>query len=245
MKIKKLLTITFLFLFSITPVSAESFFQNDQKNNTIIELFTSQGCSSCPPAEKWLGQFKDDERLWKSVFPVAFHVDYWDYIGWKDIYAKPAFSQRQKQYKAEKVLSSVYTPGFVVNGNEWRGWFGLFSDKKLPETRTQGKLSVSYSDNRVKADYQNDNLSARELNLNIAILATGIKTKVKSGENAGRVLPQDFTVMQFQTDNSSSGYWKMSFAEINRNDEARVALVAWVTKTDSQKPLQVTGGWIK
>ena len=171
-------------------------------------------------------------------------MDYWDYIGWKDLYAKPAFTQRQKQYKAEKALSSIYTPGFVVNGNEWRGWFGLFSDKKLPETRTQGELTVSFSGNSVKAKYQNDDLSAQGLTLNVAILATDIKTQVNKGENAGRLLPQDFTVLHLQSKKSSGGYWTMPLSEFSIPENARPALVSWVNKEGSQQPLQVTGGWL-
>jgi len=228
----------------MSSAKAETVFHNDRYNTTIIELFTSQGCSSCPPAEKWLGEFKDDDRLWQTLFPIAFHVDYWDYIGWKDLYAKPAFTQRQKQYKAEKALSSIYTPGFVVNGNEWRGWFGLFSDKKLPETRTHGELTVSFSDNSVKAKYQNDSLSAEGLTLNVAILATGIKTQVNEGENAGRLLPQDFTVLHLQSKKSAGGYWTMSLSEVSIPENSRPALVTWVNKEGSLQPLQVTGGWL-
>jgi len=244
MKALHLIALSSLFFFAATSAKSETVFHNDRNNSTIIELFTSQGCSSCPPAEKWLGNFKDDARLWKTVFPVAFHVDYWDDIGWKDLYAKPAFTQRQKQYKAEQALSSIYTPGFVVNGDEWRGWFGLFGDKTLPETRTQGELTVSFSDNGVKAKYQNDDLSKQQLTLNVAILATGIRTQVNSGENAGRLLPQDFTVLQLKSKNSFAGYWTMQLPDSSFPQNSRLALVAWINKEGSQRPLQVTGGWL-
>ena len=86
----------------------------------LVELFTSEGCSSCPPADRWMSQLKDDKRLWKQVVPVAFHVDYWDYIGWPDRFATPEYSERQKNHRRLGNVYSVYTPGFLVNGREWQ-----------------------------------------------------------------------------------------------------------------------------
>ena len=91
-------------------------FQSGELQTTFIELYTSEGCSSCPPADRWLSQLKDDPTLWQDKVPIAFHVDYWDYIGWKDSLALPGNTQRQGQYKAENKIGFVYTPGFVING---------------------------------------------------------------------------------------------------------------------------------
>lgn len=243
MKISHLLLACCLLSASITY--ADTVFQNEREDSTIIELFTSQGCSSCPPAESWLGKFKDDPRLWKTLFPLAFHVDYWDYIGWKDIYASPVFSKRQKQYRTENRLSSVYTPGFVVNGREWRGWF---SRKALPDGKiggkTAGQLTASLDNGQLTAEYLVDGLQAYGLTLNAAIVGTGITTEVKRGENAGRSLPQDFTVLQFHTARSATKKWQMELPGINANDAERLALVIWVSSADSLQPLQVAGGWL-
>ena len=239
MKITHLLLASCLLATSVTH--ADTVFQNEREDSTIIELFTSQGCSSCPPAESWLGKFSDDPRLWKTLFPLAFHVDYWDYIGWKDIYASPAFSKRQKQYRIENRLSSVYTPGFVVNGREWRGWF---SRKALPDGKTAGKLTASLANGQLTAEYLVDGLRDHGLILNAAIVGTGITTEVKRGENAGRSLPQDFTVLQFLTARSETKKWQMELPRINTNDAERLALVIWVSSADSLQPLQVAGGWL-
>ena len=88
----------------------------------LIELFTSQGCSSCPPAEVWLSKLKSEPGLWKNFVPLAFHVDYWDYLGWRDPWATKEFSDRQRNYAEAWRRDSVYTPGFVLNGREWREW---------------------------------------------------------------------------------------------------------------------------
>lgn len=77
---------------------------------TIVELFTSQGCSSCPPAEKVMNTLKDHPQLWKNLIPMAFHVDYWDYIGWQDPFAQKTFSKRQRWHKKIGNVRSVYTP---------------------------------------------------------------------------------------------------------------------------------------
>src|SRR5205814_757208 len=75
-------------------------FESSDAQSSLIELFTSEGCSSCPPAEKWLSALKSSSDLWKKAVPVAFHVDYWDHLGWRDRFAKPEFTSRQQRYAA-------------------------------------------------------------------------------------------------------------------------------------------------
>ncbi|MCW9023236.1 MAG: DUF1223 domain-containing protein [Gammaproteobacteria bacterium] len=87
---------------------------------SLIELYTSEGCSSCPPAERFLNKLQHHKQLWTQYVPLAFHVDYWDYIGWEDKYAHPAFTKRQSAYARQKNLKTIYTPAFVVNGQSWR-----------------------------------------------------------------------------------------------------------------------------
>ncbi|MBV9391233.1 MAG: DUF1223 domain-containing protein, partial [Verrucomicrobia bacterium] len=98
-------------------------FESGPDKVVLVELFTSEGCSSCPPAEAWLNHLTNDARLWRKVVPVSFHVDYWDSLGWKDPLAKKQFTIRQQQYAEAWRISSVYTPGFAINGEEWKGWF--------------------------------------------------------------------------------------------------------------------------
>jgi hypothetical protein len=113
-------------------------FESGETQTSLIELFTSEGCSSCPPAEKWLSAFNSNPDLWKKVVPVAFHVDYWNHLGWCDRFSKPEFTLRQQQYAAGWGGDSVYTPGFVVNGREWRDWF---SGNALPAALKSWKLA--------------------------------------------------------------------------------------------------------
>lgn len=85
-----------------------------QDRPVVVELFTSQGCSACPPADKLFEKLTDHE----GVIPLALHVDYWDYIGWKDHFAKPAYTARQKAYARAGGRRSVYTPQMIIGGED-------------------------------------------------------------------------------------------------------------------------------
>src|SRR5438552_12328276 len=119
-------------------------FESGDMQTTLIELFTSEGCSSCPPADAWISQLKESPDLWKKIVPIAFHVDYWNNLGWRDRFAKPEFTARQRWYVAAWRGDSVYTPGFVVNGREWRSWF---ADGTLVHEQTAkvGNLRITLS----------------------------------------------------------------------------------------------------
>src|SRR5712672_3020028 len=170
-------------------------FESGDTQSSLIELFTSEGCSSCPPAEKWLSALKSSSDLWKKAVPVAFHVDYWDHLGWRDRFAKPEFTSRQHRYAAAWGGDSVYTPGFVVNGKEWRGWFG---GNGIPTTSIKvGVLRVSLGDGgKLTATFVSETTQPRTLTLNVALLGNDLESDVKRGENSGRKLRHDFVVLE-------------------------------------------------
>ena len=95
-------------------------FQSTEAQFPLIDLYTSEGCSSSPRADRWLTSLKHNQGLWSKFFPIVFHVDYWDYIGWKDPLASKQFSQRQQRYPKEFNEATVYTPGMRKAGEEWR-----------------------------------------------------------------------------------------------------------------------------
>lgn len=86
----------------------------------LAELYTSEGCSSCPPADRWLGRFFGHPELFRSIVPVASHVDYWDDLGWPERFADPAYGERQRRLTESGRAESVYTPGVFVNGFDGR-----------------------------------------------------------------------------------------------------------------------------
>src|ERR671937_1167549 len=99
----------------LTARATDRVFESGPQRTHVIELFTSQGCSSCPPAEAWFSKLKAEPRLWKDFVPLAFHVDYWDRLGWRDPFAAREWTARQYQYSASWKSESVYTPGFVLD----------------------------------------------------------------------------------------------------------------------------------
>ena len=144
---KKLLSVSLfltLFLSLGQQALADQTLTSGGKPPQLIELFTSEGCSSCPPADLWISGLKNNEGLWTEYVPLAFHVDYWDWIGWKDRFASAAHTNRQRRYEQTRQVGSVYTPGFVVAGEEWRGFF---SRENLPENQqpAAGELVLALS----------------------------------------------------------------------------------------------------
>lgn len=207
----------------------------------LLELYTSEGCSSCPAADRWLSDLQESPGLWRRIIPLAFHVDYWNYLGWKDMFAKPDYGKRQYRYQRTGNIKAVYTPGFVVNGKEWRSWF---SRGALPDTHEQaGELQVTLDDRTIKARYLRPDLTGQPLKLNIALLGFDLKSEIKAGENRGKALTHDFVVLAHQQQVSGAGNWQLSLAEPHQ-PSSRMALAAWVTKVDNQAPLQATGGWL-
>ena len=220
-------------------------FESGDTQSSLIELFTSEGCSSCPPAEKWLSRLKSNQELWKKIVPLAFHVDYWDHLGWRDRFAKPEFTSRQQRYAAAWGGDSVYTPGFVVNGKEWRSWFG---GNALPTSSTKvGVLSVSLGDDgQLTATFLPATTQPRSLTLNIALLGNDLQSDVKRGENSGRKLRHDFVVLDLIQTNMANALnrWTGSIALLTRagNDKTS-AFAAWITENGI--PVQATGGWLQ
>jgi hypothetical protein len=151
----------------------------------LIELFTSQGCNSCPPADAYLG----DLAKRRDVIALAFHVDYWDYIGWKDPFAQKAWTERQKAYAGALKLGTIYTPQMVIDGSD----HAVGSDRRAVE-QLVGRA----------AKRNRPSLEARstETGLSLKIAGTGAgevwiigydprhETKVARGENAGKMLTE-------------------------------------------------------
>lgn len=213
-------------------------FESGTKRVTLLELYSSQGCSSCPPAEKWINQFTQSERLWVDQIPVVFHVDYWNYLGWKDPFSDKRFSARQRQFQEQGLSHSVYTPGFILNGNEWRGWF---KRRNIPKTSgSAGNLRVTMQGPEFQANYsriETDHV------LNVALLGFGLKTKVKRGENRRRILMQDFVVLEYKQLEAVNNAFT-SHLSVKETNATRLGLAVWISKGDSLVPEQAAGNWL-
>lgn len=174
----------------------------------VVELFTSQGCSSCPPADRLLSSFGGSEPAAGAVVPLAFHVDYWDHLGWRDPFSSPRWSSRQESY-ASKVFASdgVYTPQVVVNGRAE----SVGSDRErilreIAEARSRpaageiviGPPTADAGGGRVSVEVTARRTAAHggKLDVMLVLFENGLVTQVGRGENARRTLANDFVVRQ-------------------------------------------------
>jgi hypothetical protein len=169
---------------------------------------------------------------------MAFHVDYWDQLGWPDRFAAEAYSNRQRALAREGLISQVYTPGIVVNSQEWRGWFNGRRD--LPENNTQpGVLHVSLDGNTLNVNFAQD----RRLILNFALLGMGLETQVKAGENHGKKLKHDFVVLSHWQQQGTK-QWQIKMPEQEDHGQQRTVLAVWLNSPDSLKIIQAAASYI-
>jgi hypothetical protein len=223
---------------------AEQTFESAETRTSLIELYTSEGCSSCPPAEKWLSLLTSNPDLWKGIVPVAFHVDYWDHLGWRDRFSRQEFTERQRRYVVAWGGDSIYTPAFVLNGREWRGWFGGPSLSAAPAK--VGLLQITLNNGaNLTAKFVPQNAQPRALTLNVALLGNDLQSDVRRGENAGRKLRHDFVVLDLARIDmvNAANRWSASLTLPNESDKP-TAIAAWVTEKDANTPIQATGGWL-
>lgn len=158
---------------------------------SLLELYTSEGCSSCPPADRWLSQLPHDA----GVVALAFHVDYWDRLGWKDRFAQAAFSQRQRD--RNRLSGWVYTPQFMLDGTDFRSWYrGLPARAPIP-ARAHLTLSLDtmpgHIDTRTEVRYASA-AAGRNARLYLALTENRLSSSVTAGENARRTLLHDDVV---------------------------------------------------
>ena len=228
----------------MTQVRAETLsLESGPRRTHLLELFTSEGCSSCPPAEAWMSKLKENPGLWRDFVPIAFHVDYWDRLGWRDPFASKAWTARQYEYSARWKSSSVYTPGFVLDGHEWQ-------NNGVPSAASEspGALKLSLSDGeRVAAVFQPATGDTEPLDLHVARLGFGLNINVKAGENSGRKLLHDFVVLSLDTAKMAGGKAELTAAAVAKQPDAnsRSAIVAWVTEPGQPEPIQALGGWLR
>lgn len=227
--------------------------QSKEGRVSLIELFTSEGCNSCPPAEHFINDLKTKTNLWEDFVPVAFHVDYWDYLGWKDIYAKSEHTHRQRIYAAENREPTVYTPGMRAEGREWRNWRRAdLQDFDSIKRKDIGVLELDIlEDGTFKARFElseQDSLTSlgirgRPYTVTVALLGMGISTDVKRGENAGRTLDHDFMVLESAEYEIHNGIWQGKLPT-TKVTAPRYAIAVWVSSNKSQSPIQAVGGYL-
>jgi hypothetical protein len=216
-------------------------FGSGPKRVQLLELFTSEGCSSCPPAEAALSKLVNDPRLWREFVPIAFHVHYWDRLGWKDPFASAEWTKRQQIYAASWNAESMYTPAFVLDGREWRGANIPVTDEKAVGIL---KVAVQANDKFLVSFAPASGNDALDVECYIARLGFGIEMAVHAGENNGRKLHHDFVVLDLAHAKLGSSPQEFRLPVKGANPPSRTALAAWVTKEGDTRPLQAVGGWL-
>jgi len=212
-------------------------FESGPQKTHLIELYTSQGCSSCPPTEAWLSDLKTKPELWRNFVPLAFHVDYWDHLGWHDPFASKEWTARQKQYFSHWGNDSVYTPCLVLDGTSEL----LERTIPGPPEKKPGILKLSIANGKVVGEYSPTDRGTKDVDLHVATLAFDLKTKPTAGENNGRTLNQDFVVLSLTNQKMLGGKAEFAF---NPDSRAR-AIAAWITSSNQMEPIQAVGGWLR
>lgn len=180
------------------------FSQNsDRKGFALLELYTSEGCSSCPPADELLGKIENEYQD-KNVYVLAYHVDYWDKQGWKDVFSNPAYTQRQYDYARFMGKEPIYTPQVIINGKadcigsqETSLRNGIKSALSKPAA-VNLTLDAKQQNNTLAINYNLDGVF-KNSRLLVAIVRKSAKSNVKRGENAHRILSHFQIVQRLQT----------------------------------------------
>jgi len=220
-------------------------FASGARQTALVELYTSEGCSSCPPAERWFAGLRDDPGLWRDFVPVAFHVNYWDNLGWPDRFASRQFTQRQYALAASWSGGSVYTPCFVRDGTEWHP-----SSVPGAPGKIAGVLVVNYdvAGGQCRVKFLRAEKSPGSYDAHVALLGGGLASSVTAGENAGETLQHEFTALvladaPMQPDGAAATA-ELTLPRPETKGTSRVALAVWVTRHGELAPVQATGGWV-
>jgi hypothetical protein len=190
--------------FSIVPLAhaapGECAAQSGPGTAALVELYTSEGCDSCPPADAWLRRLPAAGA--GSLVPLSFHVDYWDYIGWKDPFASPAFSARQRELAGITRSRVVYTPQVVLAGRDYRGWGSgarFAADvRAVNATPARAEIALALAGAELRAAATVPRAEDRaDAALYVVVYENGLANKVTAGENRGATLHHDFVVREW------------------------------------------------
>ena len=190
-----------LLLFPLVASMARAECSADRSDSRphLVELYTSEGCSSCPPADDWLRRLPTGA----GVVALAFHVDYWDSLGWRDRFADPRYSKRQQAQATFDGTSGVYTPQIVLDGHAWSGWYRAGQAMALADPVTGSDASMRLNADlpsqagaplRVRLDTEFAHRGDTDYRNYIALTEDGLSTQVHAGENRGVLLHHDHVV---------------------------------------------------
>lgn len=242
------LVLTIVALFGNHAAAARVSFESGSKAVPMVELFSSEGCSSCPPADRWFRSLKSASGLWKQFIPIVFHVDYWDQLGWRDDLATKEFTDRQRAYAREWGNDHIYTPGVVLAGAEWTGW-RTSKEPQSNERRNVGNLKLEQLEKgKFMISFSPSGQTLKDPKIFVAILGMGVQHEIGAGENQGTTLSHDFVVLQLQSRpaKNEQGVLRSTIELKSKNSRVnQLAAVAWVSANDSIRAIQAVGGFLE
>jgi hypothetical protein len=212
----------------------------------LLELYSSESCSSCPPADQWVSSLRDDPKLWKKFVPVVFHVDYWNKLGWKDELSSEPMTRRQIELSNLWKNPSVYTPGMIVDGREWTDWRKSIHHELPTPTSSRGiSLQITQEvDASITVKVSGQKSSQRYV-VRIAELGLGINSKITAGENSGKELKHDFVVLGWDSKSIDGKTSEKNFTlPKSKSKTSRLAVAAWIEEEGNPTPLQAVGGYL-
>jgi hypothetical protein len=177
----------FIILFLISASVGATTWQA-KGSGQLVELYTSEGCSSCPDADQWISGLKSNSTLWTNFVPLSFHVNYWDNLGWPDKFASHESTKRQREYAKSWNTGRIYTPEIVIQGKEASKTFEFQTVPEFLEAKWDGK-QLSLNGSKIP----------EKTTIHFAWLGLNIQSAVKRGENAGKILNHEFVVLKFGT----------------------------------------------
>jgi hypothetical protein len=160
----------------------------------VVELYTSEGCSYCPPADRWLSQVSPHS----DIVALAFHVDYWDRLGWTDPFASATFTQRQAQQQASSGARFSYTPQVLLNGADRPDWQKITLPFKSTRSISPVDVRLVRQGSRITATLTARAVAPSQLKAYWAVTQQNLVSKVRAGENSGATLNHNFVVRQYQ-----------------------------------------------
>jgi hypothetical protein len=194
-----------LFAALAMPVSAfaDCVARSGERITPLIELYTAEGCSSCPPADRWLSSLRGPADA-RAVVPIAYHVDYWNDLGWRDVYSDARYTQRQRDMAKVVGAKYVYTPQIVLDGKDLRETPGPRGEERLEAAmKKRAKASIEIggttSAPRVTASLAKG-VKTEDQALVVAVTQDGIQTRVRAGENRGKTLSHDFVARELSVE---------------------------------------------
>lgn len=214
------------------------------QQTAVLELYTSEGCSSCPSADRWLAALVELPNDELDVLALAFHVDYWDYLGWKDRFGSPRYTSRQRQLGSNNNQRTIYTPEFFVDGKEARGTRNVLDkirSANKQQAQIQLKLSISKSSNALQIELESVTPDAvdKPLRHRYFVYENQLMSDVTRGENSGERLfhQQVVRYMSPEIDLKDNNRHKITINPEWRLDNIGVA--ALVTEPGNENYIQV------